>query len=75
MFRGVANGVSDHFLVETKLSLPRTWDRKRKSVIRYERLKEEAVRKEYERCMKVKFASLRRIVGGATKMIQGEAVV
>ena len=52
VFRGVADGVSDHFLVETKLSLPRTWDRKsgskRKSVIRYERLKEEAVRKEYE---------------------------
>ena len=44
--------MSDHFLVETKISLPRTWGHKsgskRKSVIKYERLKEETVRKEYE---------------------------
>ena len=32
-------------------------------MIRYERLKEEEVRKEYERRMKVKFASLRQEVG------------
>ena len=49
VFRGVADGMSDYFLVETKMSLPRTWDRKsgskRKSVIKYEKLKEETVKK------------------------------
>ena len=59
--------MSDHFLVETKMSLPRTWGRKsgskRKSVISYKRPKEETVRKEKERPMKIMFASMGQKIG------------
>ena len=47
---GMADGMSDNFLVETKMSLARAWGNKsgskRKGVIIYKRLKEEIMKRE-----------------------------
>ena len=61
VFRGVASGISDHFLVETKVVVAKEWGNRnrneggRREVVKVEKLKEPEKKREYQERVKVAY--------------------
>ena len=64
VLRGVGKGISDHFLIETKLEVAKEWRNKkggsRREVVKVEELNKEEKEREYKEKMRVEYEEVRK---------------